>query len=158
MEVYRKMGGQYDIFGGKLIVNGKNTGNPLKLLETEVYPGFPTDLQSPAMAVLVTISGESRIREKIFEDRYKTAPWLCRMGADIRIRNGVAVIHGGYPLTGCTVEAQELRGGAALVIAALAAGGTTKVRGCRFIERGYEHICEDLTALGGLLIKDRGTL
>ena len=80
------------------------------------------------------------------------------MGAGYQNRNGVAVIHGGYPLTGCTVEAQELRGGAALVIAALAAGGTTKVRGCRFIERGYEHICEDLTALGGLLIKDRGTL
>ena len=158
LEVYRKMGGQYDILGGKLIVNGKNTGSPLKLLETEVYPGFPTDLQSPAMAVLATIPGESRIREKIFEDRYKTAPWLCRMGADIRIQDGEAVIHGGYPLMGCTVEAQELRGGAALVIAALAASGTTKVRGCCFIERGYEHICEDLTALGGLLIKDRGTL
>ena len=158
LEVYRKMGGQYDILGGKLIVNGKNTGSPLKLLETEVYPGFPTDLQSPAMTVLATIPGESRIREKIFEDRYKTAPWLCRMGADITIQDGEAVIHGGYPLMGCTVEAQELRGGAALVIAALAASGTTKVRGCCFIERGYEHICEDLTALGGLLIKDRGTL
>ncbi len=158
LEVYRKMGGQYDILGGKLIVNGKNTGSPLELLETEVYPGFPTDLQSPAMAVLATIPGESRIREKIFEDRYKTAPWLCRMGADIRIKDGEAVIRGGHLLTGCTVEAQELRGGAALVIAALAARGTTRVRGCRFIERGYEHICEDLTALGGLLIKDRGTL
>lgn len=158
LEVYRKMGGQYDILGGKLIVNGKNTGYPIGLLETEVYPGFPTDLQSPVMAVLATIPGESRIREKIFEDRYKTAPWLCRMGADIEIRDGTAVIRGGYPLSGCTVEAQELRGGAALVIAALAASGTTRIRGCRFIERGYEHICEDLTAAGGLLIKDRGAL
>ena len=158
LEVYRKMGGQYDILGGKLIVNGKNTGSPLKLLETEVYPGFPTDLQSPAMAVLATIPGESRIREKIFEDRYKTASWLCKMGAQIQIRDGVAVIYGGQPLTGCTVEAEELRGGAALVIAALAAQGITRIRGCCFIERGYEHICEDLTALGGLLIKDRGTL
>ena len=127
-------------------------------IKTLPYPGFPTDLQSPAMAVLATIPGVSRIREKIFEDRYKTASWLCKMGAQIQIRDGVAVIYGGQPLTGCTVEAEELRGGAALVIAALAAQGITRVRGCCFIERGYEHICEDLTALGGLLIKDRGTL
>ena len=158
LEVYRKMGGQCHGVGGKLIVNGKNTGFPVELLETEVYPGFPTDLQSPAMAVLTTIPGVSRIREKIFEDRYKTAPWFCRMGAQIEIRDGVAVIHGGALLHGCTVEAQELRGGAALVIAALAAQGVTRIRGCGFIERGYEHICEDLTALGGLVIKDRGTL
>ena len=158
LEVYRKMGGQCHRIGGKLIVNGKNTGFPLELLETEVYPGFPTDLQSPAMAVLATIPGVSRIREKIFEDRYKTASWLCKMGAQIQIRDGVAVIYGGQPLTGCTVEAEELRGGAALVIAALAAQGITRIRGCCFIERGYEHICEDLTALGGLLRKDRGTL
>ena len=158
LEVYRKMGGQYKGKSGKLIVNGKNAGFPLELLETDVYPGFPTDLQSPAMAVLATIPGESRIREKIFEDRYKLASWLCYMGAKIEIRDGIAVIHGGYPLKGCTVEAEELRGGAALVIAALASEGVTRIRGCSFIERGYEHICEDLTALGGLLIKDRGTL
>ena len=158
LEVYRKMGGQCHQVGGKLIVNGKNAGFPLELLETDIYPGFPTDLQSPAMAVLATIPGVSRIREKIFEDRYKLASWLCHMGAKIEIRDGIAVIHGGYPLKGCTVEAEELRGGAALVIAALAAEGVTSIRGCSFIERGYEHICEDLTALGGLLIKDRGTL
>ena len=158
LEVYRKMGGQCHQVGGKLIVNGKNAGFPLELLETDVYPGFPTDLQSPAMAVLATIPGVSRIREKIFEDRYKLASWLCYMGAKIEIRDGIAVIHGGYPLKGCTVEAEELRGGAALVITALAAEGVTRIRGCSFIERGYEHICEDLTALGGLLIKDRGTL
>ena len=158
LEVYRKMGGQCHRVGGKLIVNGKNTGFPIDLLETEVYPGFPTDLQSPAMAVLATVPGVSRIREKIFEDRYKTAPWLCRMGAHIELPDGMAVIYGGNPLTGCTVEAQELRGGAALVIAALAAQGVTRIRGYGFIERGYEHICEDLTALGGLVIKDRGIL
>lgn len=73
LDVYRKMGGQCRRVGGKLIVNGKNTGFPLELLETEVYPGFPTDLQSPAMAVLATIPGVSRIREKIFEDRYKNS-------------------------------------------------------------------------------------
>ena len=138
-------------------VSCKNRLNSINFV-TQPYPGFPTDLQSPAMAVLATIPGVSRIREKIFEDRYKTASWLCKMGAQIQIRDGVAVIYGGQPLNGCTVEAEELRGGAALVIAALAAQGITRIRGCCFIERGYEHICEDLTALGGLLIKDRGTL
>ena len=101
-------------------------------IKTLPYPGFPTDLQSPAMAVLATIPGVSRIREKIFEDRYKTASWLCKMGAQIQIRDGVAVIYGGQPLTGCTVEAEELRGGAALVIAALAAQGITRIRGLLF--------------------------
>lgn len=158
MEVYRKMGGQYEWKSGKLVANAAGVAFPVTCVETEPYPGFPTDLQSPVMAVLATIPGESRIREKIFEDRYKAAPWLCRMGADIEIQDGTAVIHGGHPLLGCTVEAQELRGGAALVIAALSAGGITRIRGCRFIERGYEHICEDLTAAGGLLIKDRGAL
>ena len=105
LEVYRKMGGQCHQVGGKLIVNGKNAGFPLELLETDVYPGIPTDLQSPAMAMLATITGVSRIREKNFEDRYKLASWLCYMGAKIEIRDGIAVIHGGYPLKGCTVEA-----------------------------------------------------
>ncbi len=71
LDVYRKMGGQCRRVGGKLIVNGKNTGFPLELLETEVYPGFPTDLQSPAMAVLATIPGVSRIREKILKTDIK---------------------------------------------------------------------------------------
>ena len=76
LEVYRKMGGQYKGNSGKLLVNGKNVQSPVKLLETGVYPGFPTDLQSPVMAVLSTIEGESCIREMVFEDRYKAADQL----------------------------------------------------------------------------------
>ena len=145
LEVYRKMGGQYKGKSGKLVVNGNGVRYPVPFLKTEVYPGFPTDLQSPMMAVLTTIPGQSRIREEIFEARFKTAEELVRMGAHIHVKGREAVIDGGYPLRGCTVRAQELRGGAALVLAAMAAEGITCVEGYSYIRRGYEHICEDLS-------------
>ena len=104
------MGGQYKGNSGKLLVNGKNVQSPVKLLC--VYPGFPTDLQSPVMAVLSTIEGESCIREMVFEDRYKAADQLRKMGARIRVQGNEAVICGVKTLHGAAVQAQELRGGA----------------------------------------------
>lgn len=157
LDVYRKMGGQYQAKSGKLIADGSGIRYPVTFLETEVYPGFPTDLQSPLMAVLATIPGKSHIREMIFEDRFKAAAQMNCMGAGITVIGRDAWIQGGAPLHGGTVYAEELRGGAALVIAALAAGGETAVRGYSYIRRGYEHICEDLTALGGVIMKDTGT-
>ena len=94
LEVYRKMGGQYKGNSGKLLVNGEHVQKPVELLETAVYPGFPTDLQSPVMAVLATVKGRSCIRENVFEDRYKAAQQLVKMGADIRVQGKEAVIHG----------------------------------------------------------------
>ena len=154
LQVYRKIGGQYEVNSGKLIVDAGEVNAPADYVETGVYPGFPTDLQSPLMAVLLTVPGKSRIRESIFEARYKAAEEMKRMGAQIQIRERDAFIDGGVPLTGCTVKAQELRGGAALILAALACKGTSCIEGCSFIERGYEHICEDLNALGGALTED----
>lgn len=148
LEVYEKMGGQYEDKSGKLRVNGKFVCHPIHCLETEAYPGFPTDLQSPVLAVLATIPGQSHIRESIFEDRFRAAKELVRMGAHIEVKGADARIDGGYPLTGCRVKADELRGGAALVLAAIAAQGETCITGAGFIRRGYEHICEDLKALG----------
>ena len=148
LEVYRKMGGQYKGNSGKLLVNGKNVQSPVKLLETGVYPGFPTDLQSPVMAVLSTIEGESCIREMVFEDRYKAADQLRKMGARIRVQGNEAVICGVKTLHGAAVQAQELRGGASLILAALGAKGVTVLEGYSFVQRGYEHICQDLNALG----------
>lgn len=156
LEVYRKMGGQYKAKSGKLIADGRRIRYPIPFLETEVYPGFPTDLQSPLMAVLATIPGESHIREMIFEARFKAAAEMNRMGAGITVEGKDARILGGLPLHGSTVYAEELRGGAALVIAALAARGETAVRGYSYICRGYEHICGDLAALGGVIMKDTG--
>ncbi len=148
LEVYRKIGGQYKAKSGKLIADGSSVRFPLAYLETGVYPGFPTDLQSPLMAVLATIPGESHIREMIFEDRFKAAGQMNRMGAGITVAGRDAWIDGGYPLLGCTVYAEELRGGAALILAALGAKGETEIQGYSYIRRGYEHICRDLTALG----------
>ena len=157
LEVYGKMGGQYNRRSGKLIADGSGTAFPVPFLETDTYPGFPTDLQSPLMAVLTTIPGKSRIRENIFENRFRIAAELNKMGASVAVSGREASIQGGTCLRGCTVRARELRGGAALLVAALAAQGETVIEGCSFIYRGYEHICEDLASLGAQIEEDTGT-
>ena len=100
------------------------------------------------MAALCLADGESVIDEQIFEARFKAAKELCRMGADIRIRGSKAFIKGTERLTGARVEAEELRGGAALCIAAAAAEGTSRILQYHYIARGYENIIRDLKALG----------
>lgn len=148
LEVYRKIGGQYQVNGGTLEVNGKNAVRPAVLVETEIYPGFPTDLQAPLMAVLTGAQGQSTIRENIFDQRFGSAFQMKKMGADISVSGNQAIIRGGKTLKGTQVQAGDLRGGAALLIAALMAEGETCVTGAGFISRGYEHICEDLRTLG----------
>lgn len=147
--IYGKMGGQYDMVGGKLIADASRAYGPVTRLETEVYPGFSTDLQSPVMAVLSLARGKSHIRENIFEDRFRVAEDLVHMGAHIRINGRDAHIDGTERLRGCRVTAQELRGGAALILAGLAAEGETTVENFQLVERGYEHIQEDIRSLGG---------
>lgn len=115
---------------------------------TEVYPGFPTDLQSPLMAALCVAKGESAIEERIFGNRFRIVPELLKMGADIHIKEHTAYIRGVDRLYGSTVAAEELRGGAALVLAGLGAGGETYIENCGHIYRGYENICRDLSELG----------
>lgn len=146
LEVYRKMGGQYEWKSGKLIANGAGIQFSVPFLETEAYPGFPTDLQSPLLAVLATVPGISRIRENIFENRFKICSELTKMGAHIEVRGSEVKICGSR-LKGCRLRAEELRGGAALVIAALAADGESVIEGVPFIRRGYEDICRDLRYL-----------
>lgn len=150
---YEKIGGQYTWNSGKLSLCSHRAVLPLESLQTQVYPGFPTDLQSVFLAVLACARGKSRIRENIFEDRFKTAVQLKKMGADIEVCGREAVIRGGS-LSGTRVEAQELRGGAALVVAGLAARGETYVKNRNFIERGYEDICRDLNCLGAKTVRD----
>ncbi len=115
---------------------------------TEGYPGFPTDLQSPLLAALCTADGESAIEERIFDNRFRIVHELQKMGADIHIRGNTAYVHGVEKLQGNTLKAEELRGGAALVIAGLGAGGETYIENCGHIYRGYENICRDLSELG----------
>lgn len=120
----------------------------LPYIKTEVYDGFPTDLQSPMMAVLSLAQGKSVLEESIFENRFRIVSKLCAMGADIEVVRSKAYICGKEKLSGSIVEAQELRGGAALVVAGLAAEGKTVIKNRHFIERGYEDICRDLKRLG----------
>ncbi|QOV20229.1 UDP-N-acetylglucosamine 1-carboxyvinyltransferase [Blautia liquoris] len=152
LSVYHKMGGQYEVKGGKLISDSRNLKYPAAYLETEEYPGFPTDLQSPLLAVCAGVTGVSQVNETIFENRFKAALQMRKMGADIRIEKSTAIVHG-CSLYGADVEAFDLRGGAALVLAGLCAKGTTRISGIRHIERGYQDICGDIRSLGGRIKK-----
>lgn len=117
-------------------------------LVTAVYPGFPTDLQSLFMAAIAFSGHDGRIEETVFENRFRIVPELRKMGADIRVEGNCAWIRGGRKLCNTIVEAKELRGGAALVVAALAAEGTGIVTNRHFIDRGYEDISRSLRDLG----------
>lgn len=152
LDAFEKMGGQYEQSGVTLSLYGRWVDYPVKNLHTDVYPGFPTDLQSPFLAVLASIKGESMVTETIFENRFKTVFELQKMGADISVEGNRALIHGNS-LNGCDVTAMELRGGAALVVAGLGAKGMTRIENRHFIERGYEDICRDLRMLGASIKK-----
>ncbi len=118
-------------------------------LRTMPYPGFPTDAQSQAVAAFTTMEGTSIVKETIFENRFNQASELKKMGADITIGDRLAVIKGVKRLYGAHVYAPDLRGGAALVIAALGAKGTTVVDNIHYIDRGYESLDKMFSALGG---------
>ncbi len=117
-------------------------------VSTMPYPGFPTDLQSPLLAVLSMADGRGEIRETVFEGRFGTASELEKLGARIRVKGNLAETDGRWPLYGAAVMAPDLRGGAALAVAGLGAEGTTRILGCSHIFRGYEDICGDLGVLG----------
>lgn len=148
LRVLQQMGADLAIAKDWICINGEHAHKAVSKIRTEVYPGFPTDLQSAFMAAFTLADGCSIIEENIFENRFKVVSQLQKMGADIHIRGKRAAICGVYGLKGCEVEAMELRGGAALVLAGLAASGTTVVRNKHFIDRGYEDISRDLKMLG----------
>lgn len=120
----------------------------MKRIETLPFPGFPTDIQAPVFAVACIADGTSVIMENVFENRFRHASELTRMGADISINDRSAVVRGVERLQGAEVTACELRGGAALVLAGLAAKGQTVVEKAGFVSRGYEDIVSELTSIG----------
>lgn len=123
----------------------------LPYIETDVYPKFPTDLQSPLIAAACMAKGKLTVKERIFSNRFKVVEELQRMGADITVGQDTAVVQGGKELEGCAVIAKELRGGAALVIAGLCASGVTTVADTYFIKRGYQDIAKDLLGVGACM-------
>ena len=117
------------------------------------YPGFPTDMQ-PQMSVLLALAeGTSTVTESIFENRFRYVDELTRMGAQVKVESNIAIITGVEKFTGARVSAPDLRAGAALVIAGLAAEGITIVDDIYYIERGYEHFEEKLASLGAMIEK-----
>lgn len=144
----RQMGCQVECKEHKIIAKMSKHRQPVSFMKTSVYPGFPTDLQSVLMVACSVADGRSTIEETIFENRFKIVKELKAMGADIEILESQVTVNGSGRLQGKSVIAEELRGGAALVVAGLAAQGITVVSNKYFIDRGYEDICKDLRKLG----------
>ena len=143
-----EMGGEVSIFAPDTI-RIKSTGRPRETqVNTQPYPGFPTDLQAPIMAALASAEGTSIVTENIYENRFKHVAELRRMGADIGISNNLAVVKGISPLMGAEVISSDLRAAAALIIAGLAATGTTQVGGLDHLDRGYDHLEDKLKSIG----------
>ena len=125
----------------------------IRPVQTAPYPGFPTDAQAVLMAALLRSRGATVFEENIFENRYRHVDELTRMGARIRVSGRVAVVTGVEKLHGAPVRCTDLRGGAALCVAALGAQGETCVSEICHIDRGYEDIARDLTALGADIVR-----
>ena len=143
----RDMGVAVDVRPNGAVVrsNGGLTGADAV---TRPYPGFPTDMQAQIMALMAVAEGTSTVEETIFENRFMHVPELARMGADIRLSGGKAVVRGVQQLTGAPVMASDLRASASLVIAGLVAKGATHVQRIYHLDRGYERIEEKLNAVG----------
>lgn len=120
----------------------------VRAVRTMPYPGFPTDFQSPFLALCAISSGTSILTETIFENRFQNVEELNRMGANIKVDGRTAVIIGVDSLSGANVFARELRGGASLIVAGLFANGVTNISNIEYIDRGYEDIEKNLSACG----------
>lgn len=122
-------------------------------IKTLPYPGFPTDLQQPMMALLSTAEGTSLVMETMFEERFNHVNGLNRMGANISISSRTALVQGVKRLMGAQLQVTDLRAGAALVIAAMMADGKSKVENIHYIDRGYEHFEHKLCGLGADIVR-----
>ncbi len=155
LDKLREMGAHLEVFGDSIRASAPGGLRPVDVV-TAPYPGFPTDLQAQLMALLCFAEGESRIRETIFENRFMHAQELARLGADIVIDGGSALVHGGRPLSGADVMATDLRASVSLVIAALGATGTTRLQRVYHLDRGYEDLERKLSTLGAAIARVDG--
>jgi UDP-N-acetylglucosamine 1-carboxyvinyltransferase len=153
IHVLRRCGVQIAIDGDIMKVSSSARPKAIERIVTSPYPAFPTDLQSQLMVLLAVADGTSIMKETIFEGRFKHVEELTRMGADIRVDMNAAFIRGVPRLYGATVEATDLRAGAALVIAGLAAQGRTIVEQVHHIDRGYDRIEQMLSRLGARITR-----
>jgi len=157
IHVLRRAGVQIQVENDIMKVRATDRPRAVPRVVTSPYPAFPTDLQAQMMILLALADGVSVIKETIFEGRFKHAEELCRMGADIRLDLNTAFIRGVPRLYGTTVEATDLRAGAALVIAGLAAEGRTVIEQVHHIDRGYDRIEDMFSRLGGRIARHQET-
>lgn len=147
VSVLRESGARIEFFRDNMYIRAPEKIKSVNMIKTQVYPGFPTDAQSPLMATLCFGDSASVIVESIFDSRYKIIPELTKMGAEILQDGRVAVVKG-QKLSGSHICAKDLRGGAALTIAALGAEGESILEGIHYIDRGYVALDEMLRTLG----------
>ena len=148
----KQIGSRLDVKKNEIAIRAPKLVLPTNI-KTMPYPGFPTDMQSQFVSLLSIASGTSIVVETIFENRFKYVNELIRMGANITIEGRTAIIQGVDKLNGAIIETKDLRGGAALVIASLAAQGESKISGVNYLERGYENFVQKLQLLGAKIIK-----
>ncbi len=146
---FRRMGARITENGDELRCVMEKRPVPPGTIITGPYPGFPTDAQPVLMAAAAVAEGATAFVETVFQNRYRHVPELIRLGADIRVDGRVAIVEGTKKLHGAKVEATDLRGGAALIVAALAAEGETEISRLCHIDRGYGKIADSLMMLGG---------
>ena len=148
LPAFEEMGCRIDISKNSLRIKSPERLKRVKKIETMAYPGFPTDCQAPVMAALSVAKGTSIIKETIFENRFKHIEQLNLFGTDISINDRIAVVNGVKNIHSADVKCTDLRGGAAVIIAALKANGISTVKDIHHIDRGYECIENQLSSLG----------
>ena len=151
LSLLREAGCELEVHGKTLRLNAPHRLHRVPTVRTLVYPGFPTDAGPPVIAMLSLARGTSVFVENIFENRYRYIDELNRLGAKIKTEGKVAVIEGVDQLSCAKCSCTDLRGGAALVCAALAASGETEIDNIYHIQRGYENIKQNLLRLGGVV-------
>lgn len=147
IEKLKQIGCGIKVEDTKVIISKINSGNAIDV-KTEGYPGFATDLQQPLSTLLTQLNGVSTLEETIYENRFQNIKYLVDMGADIKIDNRKIIVTGSTPLTGCEVQATDLRAGACLVLAGLVANGTTTIDNVEHVLRGYENLIQKLENCG----------
>jgi UDP-N-acetylglucosamine 1-carboxyvinyltransferase len=150
----REAGVQVDAKDQNIRVVGPKTIKPVGI-ETEVHPGFPTDLQAQWMAFMSLSNGATQISEQVFENRFMHVPELERMGANIQAKGNTAIVQGVKRLSGADVMVSDLRAGAALVLAGLAAKGKTVIHRIYHLDRGYENMEQKLSAIGASIKRSK---
>ncbi|QSX06152.1 UDP-N-acetylglucosamine 1-carboxyvinyltransferase [Sedimentibacter sp. zth1] len=148
INLYKKVGCLIDDVGDYIYIINNGRINAIDKVVTSPYPGFPTDLQAQVMSSLCIAKGISIIDETVFENRFKHVKELNKMGANIKVDGTLAIIKGVNKLHGANVNIRDLRGGAALIIAALSAEGISTLTNIHHVFRGYEHLIDKLTEIG----------